>query len=242
MRLRGLELSLQGGPALSDAVIDEMLGLRAQFMRLKPEVDPAEDRALVARWLRAPGCTIAVARDRQGALQCFIDMRSRLVEHRGQAHLVCCSSFAFASLSYRNHPAYVLGNSWNLLAQSRRNGFIHRALWIGAAYPASFRAATRAFAQFWAGREPEIPPMVGALVDRVAPEIFGESWMPAQRLVRMRTLPPPATPESPEGRAVLERYEASNPRWREGFGLMTMTPLTLGNMVGVVHQLVRRIV
>ncbi len=241
MRVSGLELSLQYVLALDDADIDEMLALRAQFMRLKPDVDPAEDRALAARWLRAPGTTVAIARDREGALQCFIDMSSRLVEHHGQAHVVCCTYFVFASLAYRNHPAYVLGNFWNLLAQSRRNGFVPRMLWITAPYPTSFRASSRAFTRVWAGRDPDIPPMVGALVDRVALEVFGESWMPEQRLVRMRTLPPPYVPESPEGRAVFERYEAMNPRWREGLGLLMMVPLTLGNMVGVVRQIVRRI-
>lgn len=241
MRFRGLDISLQQGTTLDDAAIDEMLALRAQFMRLKPGVHPADDRALLAAWLRAPGCTVAVARDRAGALQCFMDMNSRRVEHGGHAHVVCYSNFGFASLAYRSHPAYAIGNLENLSVHGYRHGLTLRLLWTGAAYPASFIAIARTFPRVWACSDPEAPPRLVSVVDHAAPQIFGDGWLPHERLVRMRTLPPPHAPKSPEGQAALRRYEARNPRWHEGYGLMIVVPLTLSNLVGAVRLALRRL-
>lgn len=240
VRLRDLEISLHEGPTLDDATIDEMMALRAQFMRLKPEVCPDEDRELVSAWLRAPECTVATGRDRTGALQWYIDMASRRVEHRGRAHVVCYSNYGFVSLAYRGHPSLALGNLWNLFVHSRRHGFTSRLSWTGAAYPASFILIARTLPMVWATREPEAPTALVDVVDRVAPELFGDTWLPEAQLVRMRTLPPPHAPKSPEGRAVLERYEALNPRWREGYGLVFVVPLTLANVLGACGLLVRR--
>jgi hypothetical protein len=241
MRLRGLDISLHEGPTLDDVVIDEMCALRAQFMRLKPDVHPADDRALVAAWLCAPECTVVTGRDRVGALQWFVDMCSRRIEHRGRAHVVCYSNYGFVSLAYRGHPGYALGNLRNLLVHRRRHGVTPRLVWIGAVYPASFVVVARTFPMVWATREPDAPSALVSIVDRVAPELFGDAWLPEEQLVRTRTLPPPHAPKSPEGRALLERYEALNPRWHEGYALPLVSPLSLGNLLGGGRLLVRRL-
>jgi len=242
MRLRGVEISLHEGPTVDDAVIDEMCALRAQYMRLKPDVCPADDRALVSAWLRVPECTVAIGRDRTGALQWFTDMISRRVEHRGRAHVVCYANYGFSSLAYRGHPGLALGNLWNVFAHSRRHGFTPRLLWTGAVYPAAFVMIARTFPMVWAINQPDAPPALVAMVERVAPELFGDAWLPEERLVRTRTLPPPHAPKSREGQALLRRYEALNPRWREGYGLAIVSPLTLGNLLGAWRLLVRRLV
>lgn len=242
MRLRGLEISLHEGPTLDDAVIEEMYALRGQLMRLKPDVRPHDDRALVSAWLRAPECTVVTGRDRTGALQWYVDMGSRRVEHRGRAHVVCYSNYGFVSVAYRRHPGFALGNLWNLFVHGRRHGLSSRLWWTGAVYPASFVLIARTLPRVWVTSEPDAPRELVALVERMAPELFGDAWLPAQQLVRTRTLPPPHAPKSAEGRALFERYEALNPRWREGYALAFIVPLTPTYVLGVCRLLVRRLV
>lgn len=239
MWIRGLDIHLVEGARLSDADIDAMYSLRARFMALKPEVRPDDDRALFAAWLRAPGETVALARDRAGDIQVFIEMNSRVVEHRGREHLLLYGNFIFASEAYRNHPAYVLGNFANLAVHLRRHP-IPRVLWLTALYPPSFVAGVRTFRTNWVVGEPGLPAEVVELVDTFVPTIFGASWWPERRLVRMRTIPRPYTPSSPVTEAILRRYEAQNPNWREGFAVLNVTPLTLGNLIGCVNLAMRR--
>lgn len=238
MKLRGLDIRVVEGARLSDADIDGMYGLRARFMALKPEVRPEDDRALFAAWLRAPGATVAIARDRE--IQVFIEMNSRVVEHGGRKHLLLYSNLVFASEAYRNHPAYVLGNLGNLAAHLRRHPTT-RALLFTALYPPSFVAAVRTFPTNWVAGEPELPPEAAELVDTFVPTIFGASWWPERRLVRMRTIPQPYTPSSPITAAILQRYEARNPDWRDGFAVLNVTPLTLGNVIGCINLTMRRV-
>lgn len=239
MKLRGLDIRVREGSRLSDADIDGMYGLRARFMALRPEVRPEDDRALFAAWLRAPGATVAIARDRAGEIQVFIEMTSRVVEHSGREHLLLYSNLVFASAAYRNHPAYVLGNLGNLAVHLRRHPTT-RALLFSALYPPSFVAAVRTFPNNWVAGEPELPAEAAELVDTFVPTIFGDSWWPERRLVRMRTIPQPYTPSSPITAAILKRYEAQNPDWRDGFAVLNVTPLTLGNVIGCINLALRR--
>lgn len=239
MKLRGLDIRIVEGARLRDADIDGMYGLRARFMALKPEVCPENDRALFAAWLRAPGATVAIARDRAGEIQVFIEMNSRVVEHGGRKHLLLYANLVFASEAYRNHPAYVLGNLGNLAVHLRRHPTT-RALLFTALYPPSFVAAVRTFPTNWVAGEPELPAEAAELVDTFVPTIFGASWWPERRLVRMRTIPQPYAPSSPVTTAILQRYEARNPDWRDGFAVLNVTPLTLGNVIGCINLTMRR--
>lgn len=239
MRVRGLDIRILDGARLSDADIDGMWALRARFMALKPDVRPEDDRALFAAWLRAPGATMAVARDRAGDIQAFIEMNSRVVEHDGRKHLLLYSNLVFASEAYRNHPAYVLGNLGNLAVHLRRHPTT-RALLFTALYPPSFVAAVRTFPTNWVAGEPELPPEAAEMVDTFVPTIFGASWWPERRLVRMRTIPQPYRPSSPTTTAILQRYEQQNPDWRDGFAVLNVTPLTLGNVIGCINLATRR--
>lgn len=237
MWIRGLDLQIIDGPALCETTLDQLLRLRARFLALKPHVTAEADRAAVASWLRTPGTTIAVGRDRDGAVQTFIDMNSRVFEHGGQRHLVCYGNYVFAAQEYRGHPAYTLGNAWNLYTHCRRGRTVSRVVWTGASYPTSFVVGARTFARFWATREPDAPRQLVALLDVAAPSLFGASWLAEERLVVMRTLPGPHEPRSAAGRAALARYERCNPRWREGYGVLFGVPIDLANLVGVVRRL-----
>jgi len=43
-------------------------------------------------------------------------------------------------------------------------------------------------------------------------------------VTRLDTIPPDVRPRSPAGQRALARYEASNPRWREGFAIPVLMP------------------
>jgi hypothetical protein len=239
MYINGLAVTLHDGHTLDDDVIDEMLALRAQFMRLQPDIDPDVDRTLFADWMRAPGNTVAIARDRADTLHTFIEMNTRRITQAGKAHLMCYGNFVFASPAYRNHPAYTLGNFWNLATQTRRNRERPTA-WVVAVYPTAFNSGARTFPDFWALGEPEVPKTLSELARKLAHDVFGDNWFPDELLVRQRTLPPPFSVGSDESKALLARYEARNPNWRDGWALACVLPITASNMLGAATLAVRR--
>ena len=79
------------------------------------------------------------------------------------------------------------------------------------------------------------------MAQQLAREVFGDSWHPNEQLVRMRTLPPPMPMGSTESRASLARYEARNPNWREGWGIVFIMPITASNLFGAAALGLRRI-
>lgn len=97
----------------------------------------------------------------------------------------------------------------------------------------------RTFPTNWVAGEPELPTEAAELVDTFVPTLFGASWWPERQLVRMRTIPQPYTPSSPITAAILQRYERHNPDWRDGFAVLNVTPLTLGNVVGCINLAAR---
>lgn len=240
MRLRGLDLRVVDGAGLSDEDIDGMWALRAQFMRLKPDVREEDDRALFATWLRTPGGTVAIGRDRAGAIQVFIEMKSRMVEHRGRRYEILFGNFVFASAAYRNHPAYVVGNFWNLAVHVIRHRSL-RCLWMVPLYPPSFVVGARTFPMVWLAGEPDVPEEIASLVDTIVPELYGDGWSPERRILRNRTIPQPYKPSSPTTAQILARYEARNPEWRDGYSALCVVPITSSGLLAVVKLAVRRL-
>lgn len=233
LHVRGLALRLVAGSELGEAELDAMWQLRARFLALKPEVEPARDRALFGAWLQAPGSMLALGCDAAG-IQTYIDTNARVVEHAGERHVVLYSNFVFSSERYRNHPAYVLGFLGNVAVQLQRCG-LRNALLVSGLYPPSFVVVARTFPTTWIAGETDVPPQLAALTERVAPDIFGESWLPERELIRTRTLPHDYAPRSPLTAALLRRYEARNPIWREGHTVLCLTPLTLRNVLGCMR-------
>lgn len=231
--IRGLDLRIVEGAQLREAELDAMWQLRARFLALKPEVDPAHDRALFGAWLQAPGSLLALGYDAAG-IQTYIDTNARVVEHAGERHVVLVSNFVFSSERYRNHPAYVFGFLGNVAVQLRRHG-LRNALLVSGLYPPSFVVVARTFPTTWIAGETDVPPQLAALTRRVAPDIFGASWLPEPELIRTRTLPQPYAPSSPLTAGLLRRYEARNPAWREGHTVLCLTPLTLRNVLGCMR-------
>jgi hypothetical protein len=240
--LRGLRITVEDGPELSEQTLDEMLQLRSSFMALKPDVEKSDDRDKFATWMRAPGATVAVARDAAGAIQVFIDMNARRVEREGQSYVVLFGNFVFAARRYRSHPAYAFGNFLNLGTQLLRQRARprDRVVYLGALYPPTFLMGARTFPSFYAAGEAIVPRDLSGLADEVAPAIFGSSWMPEERLVRMRTIPQDYTPHTPEMASFLARYEQRNPRWRSGYGVLMVAPLSVGNLAGAAGVALRR--
>jgi hypothetical protein len=233
LHVRGLALRIVPGSELDEAELDAMWQLRARFLALKPDVDPARDRALFGAWLRAPGSMLAIGCDAEG-VQTYIDTNARVVEHAGTRHVVLSSNFVFSSERYRNHPAYVIGFLANVAVQLQRHG-LGNALLLSGLYPPSFVVVARTFPTTWIAGERDVPAPLAALTRRVAPDIFGEAWLPEPALIRTRTLPQPYVPSRPLTRALLRRYEARNPSWREGHTVLCITPLTLRNVLGCMR-------
>lgn len=241
MRLQGLDLQVVDGAGLGDEDIDAMWALRAQFMRLKPDVREQDDRNLFASWLRTPGGTVAIGTDRAGTIQAFIEMKSRVVEHRGRPYGVLFGNFVFASTAYRNHPAYVVGNCWNLAIHALRHR-VRRLVWVVPLYPPSFVVGARTFPTFWLAGEPDVPEDIASLVDVVVPELYGDGWSPERKVLRMRTIPRPYEPSSPTTRRLMARYEARNPDWRDGYSLVCVVPITLTVLLSVAKLVARRMI
>jgi len=92
----------------------------------------------------------------------------------------------------------------------------------------------------WAAGESQVPKPIAKLIDRAAPELFGASWLPGERLIKMRTIPQQYEPRSPEAREIMARYEARNPHWREGYGVLMVAPMSLSNLLGPAKLMLRR--
>lgn len=244
MKLKGLHISLNAGEQLGERDIDEMWALRTQYVKPKDELGPRADRDRFGGWIRSPGSTVAVARDRGGAIQVFIDMNALPFEHRGRKYLVCYGHYLYAAREYRNHPAYTFGNFGNLLAQLRRHRTwpSRHVLWIGPSLPTSFIVGVRTLPEFWAAGEAGIPDDVGEVIDHVAPLVYGDEWRAEDRLINCPIAWAPYVARSPEASAILTRYESRNPRWREGYAAMFVAPLTPRNVLGPLRLGLGRLV
>jgi hypothetical protein len=210
------------GAALAAGDVDEMWALRARIFALKHDQAPAADRTKFARIIRTSQRVLRL-RDHGGTLRgmmCFL--WEELEDHSG---VVFTPEYGFFDEGYRGHPMFMIGGLPVLLrVMAEARG---RPLWMaGIGYPKSMRSGARLLAPLWSLQDDALPEDARAMLLQVLGTLGGPDADPSRGTAPMPTLPEPAPLPEHQG-AFWRRYEALNPKWPDGIGLV------MGGRVGI---------
>lgn len=218
---RGLSLETYDGADLAEAAIDALWRLRLEFMRLKPDVEEAVDRAEFGAIVRE--CrSVGVFRTADG-IQGFAAFRHRPAIVEGSRVVFVLPTYGFVRPRHRGHPLFVVLSAAALarvaLAFPR-----HRMIAVEAWYPLSYLLAALNNPDMWSLSTPGISAWQRAVLRRAIETFWASRFDAHTGVVRLNTLPPPAElahggPWRDETQRVFATYVAENPRWAEGFGL-----------------------
>ena len=103
---RGLSLETYDGADLAEAAIDALWRLRLEFMRLKPDVEEAVDRAEFGAIVRACN-SVGVFRTADG-IQGFAAFRHRPAIVEGSRVVFVLPTYGFVRPRHRGHPLFVV--------------------------------------------------------------------------------------------------------------------------------------
>lgn len=112
----------------------------------------------------------------------------------------------------------------------------------GFAYPQGYMVYARALPSVWLLGQESMPAGERALAAALAREWGGDAWDAARQRVSFNTVHREAPRASANGerRALLAGYEALNPEWRAGHGLMMLARLDLGAVPRLLGRLAAR--
>lgn len=241
MRIQGLDFQLKRGAHITQADLDEMYALRRTFMGVKPGLE-AEDRAAFMSWMSDPETFVACSKDAEGRIRVFVDSRGLLLTVEGQRYLFLAGFYVFSSPEVRGHPTYPLGMFLMYTWLVWRHRQISRVYFIGALYPMTFTNMARVFGyQSWMVGEKAGSQDDAAALEAAARHLYGGRWVEGERVLNMRSVPPDYVPRNDSARALLARYEAHVPRWREGYGAAGVIPLRLATVTASARVVVRRL-
>ncbi|OJT20822.1 hypothetical protein BO221_28345 [Archangium sp. Cb G35] len=121
-----------------------------------------------------------------------------------------------------------------------------RMFYMGSlVHPSSYWLVTRHCDEVWPRRDLETPPELLAFMDTLATEFGLEKEDPAHPLVRKvgwRTRETEMEREywAHSGKPAVNYFLETNPRYGEGHGLVTLVPITLGNLLSITRALLTR--
>lgn len=201
------------GVDLDEATLDAMWRLRVDTFPLKPEVDPAADRAAYAARVRM-GQRTMLLRTGDG------DVRGTFSFHwrdstDGRA-LWLFPEYGYLHADHRGHPALAWGVARGLIAALRAAG--RRPLWFaGIGYPRSHQSLARPFGTLHTLADPDLPDDARAALLALHETFAGDRWDRATHRVWLPTLPRERRPDTPG--PVWRRFEAICPDWADGYGV-----------------------
>lgn len=231
-------LSLWEPSSLSDDDVRELWRFRLRFMDLKPSVDPEEDYASFADFVRR--ADVAWVLLDGAAIAAISFYRNEVIEHAGRRYHVLFGEYGFAAL--RGDPRMVLAILW-LFVQPLVRGRGRAVYYFGFAYPHSYLSLARASSHVWLLGDEAMPTRERAIADALGRRLGGERWDPVRRRYDFPTLPREAVPRAsaPHRARLLAHYERLNPEWREGQGLLLLNRLDAGTIPHALRAALRRI-
>jgi len=201
------------GAALDDATIEAMWRLRVDTFPLKPEVDPAVDRARYARRVRM-GQRTMLLRDPDGGVQGTFSFFWTPSPDGQQLWLF--PEYGYLGRAYRGHPALAWGVARGLLAALRAAR--RRPLWFaGIGYPRSHQSLARVFRPLHTLADPDLPDDARAVLVALHERFAGASWDRHTHRVWLPTLPREQRPAEPG--PAWQRFETICPDWADGYGV-----------------------
>ncbi len=230
-------LSLWDPRSFSDADVRALWRFRACFVDLKPHIDPEADFADFADFVRgADFAWVWLADDGAVLGTCF--HRSERHEVDGRAYTVVHSEYGYTAS--RGGNSVVLAQFAVYLAATLR---AREAIYFGGlAYPHGYPVFALSFPRIWLLGEDTVPADARALAEHLGAAWAGDAWDPARRRVAFRTLPREAPNDrGPARQRLLAHYEALNPEWRAGHGLLLLGRLDLASVPSLLGGLARRL-
>lgn len=222
---RHLTLEIHRADRLDPETVRALWRLRTGIVRLKPHVDPEADFEAFAARVRA-GTRVVIGRDPDGVPRgMYLGAISDIDPGRWGLN-VLVPDYGFVEPAWRGHPAVATGFVRVTLADVARAPR-RRAVIVGSMYPASFfRFASVATVR--TRLDPDLPAPIAAALDHVGAAHYGDRWDASTGLVELPTLPEARLtrrPRTPAEQAVLDRYTALNPDWRDGVAVLGAVPL-----------------
>ena len=210
---------------------------RARFVALKPEVDPARDYRSFVDFIRSADLAWVWV-DRDGAIlgTAFHRLEARRVD--GREVVVVHSEYGYCSVRGRAEVilSTVAAYAWAAIKA-------RQAVYVGGfAYPQGYLIYARTLPSVWLLGQESMPAAERALAAELAREWGGAAWDVERQRVSFNTLhrEAPRPSADPERQALLAGYEALNPEWRAGYGLMMLTRLDLVAVPKILGRMAAR--
>lgn len=241
MKAPRLDVSRAPGASLSEATLDEMYGLRGRHMRLKPEVDPAVDRAKVTAFMREAN-VVFLGRDPVGVLRGMMSVLSFVVEGPAGRCRVVLPEYGMVDEPHRGDPGILRAYGRELVGLLRQPEPLFGG---GAGYPASIMLGARLSTQgiyYWPDPKPALAELA---IHAMAEKMCAGEYDPITGRAPLRTLPPEPPPwwlARMRRFPPFVRYEALCPDWREGQCTLVVFPITWGFLGRLVSRSVGRMV
>lgn len=230
-------LALWDPASLSDADIRQLWRFRLRYVDLKPEVDPRDDLASYAAFVRKSSYAW-ISLDR-GALIGTAMHHTGQVEFAGETRRYVQSDYGF--IARRGRAAAMLSQAYvytrAYLAAPRAPTFV-----VGFVYPHSYLVYAGTLRDCWLLGDTGLPAAERPFVEHLARALGGARWDPQRSRCSFPTRPRELRPAtSARGRAdALARYEALCPDWPAGHGLFFVAPVHLHAFITAARSLVER--
>ena len=208
-------------------------------MDLKPRVDPADDQARFAAWVRASDFAW-LPRSRDGRLLGSAAFKVERRAHEGRECVLLWTEYVYALPEARQSVGVgVASLAAAVLGAMRRPG---RPMYLfGAGYVTSYVSLAHVLQRAWVRDEPGMSPWERSLWRAIAAETKG--YDPVTQVIDMDTIPRhprTAPPRDPRVLPYHREYVARNPRWAEGYACLVCARIGLEDLTALARQLGRR--
>ncbi len=207
------------GSSLDEDTLQTMWELRVRQLELKPHVDRDEDlRRFKIRCRDARAVMLLEASD---AIAGFFVLHWLDAEASDGPYVALLPEYGYVDRPYRGHPTFALAAFRGFVRVLREAD--GRPVWFaGVGYPRSFVLLQSLLDPMHTPVDTDAPPAAQHALQLLRELYIGEDWDPVTHQVQMPTIPedPPAQKLAIlQEQPIWTRYEAVNPRWREGVGL-----------------------
>lgn len=205
----------------SEELFDEMQAMRLSMIRLKPNVDKADDFESFKDYFLQPGRRAHVFRFVGGSLDQQLAGFYCMGCERYPEGIVLSVEYLFFHPQAR--PMRPYRTPMVLFGLRHMLRHLHRPkAFAGLGYPASYLVFKKYFGQrVHTLQSPCLAPVQRRLLERFANTMGANA---TTGIVPLRTLPPPSHMSRAD-------YDAQNPQWREGFGLLFSIPVSFSTFV-----------
>jgi|GEM_PF-2217022 len=217
---RAPRIIFTSGAEIEERVLRSMWHFRRRVMTLKPAVDLEVDWKKYLAFARRADIIVRLEED-SGAV-CGTGM---FAIEEGPDWVLALLEYTFLAPGLEGHPMLVQAGIRLMLEMLRiRRG--RRLFAAGAGYPVSILLMGRYWPPLYLDGDPAPDAQIASVLSAARARLAGERA--EHGCVELPTLPPEPPPwwfEKVKNDATFARYSALNPRWRAGFGLVSVAEI-----------------